>query len=424
MLRMSRYVGLSFLLLLVSLSLWALASCGGGGGGNSGGTQLTATQQAAASSSAAQGAIALSSDVAWVAGIASGYIPPTYAPGKGGIQTDTAAIANIDPRLKNVVDKMMAQVSRHAVKSTIAKSRSLSKVLSAATSTASIPCDAGTIEVSDTLSSSGTATTHTLSITYNNCQYDVYLSRTNGFISAVHTIDSIVSFETASVVMNLTDTTYTDFSYSVASDVFALNGTFVSSITGTTGGSASALGTFGWTMYDPVYGTMVMSLYFGTGATPITDTWTSLASGGTTTATHTANGQYGMTISAGGQSVSLGITLSNLVDTVVTSAGGVDEWINGSISIGWTPDLSQWGCLNGTYVFTTLVPIHYVGYACPTSGKVRVNNAVIEFGNPAGYNVKVTLDSGPSEVFTDCDSMGGGMCGSGGNAAVPAPTVP
>jgi hypothetical protein len=47
---------------------------------------------------------------------------------------------------------------------------------------------------------------------------------------------------------------------------------------------------------------------------------------------------------------------------------------------------------------------------CPIAGTVRVNNAIIRFGVPAGYNVTVTLDSGPSEVFTDCYSMGGGMC--------------
>jgi hypothetical protein len=414
------YRNIAILLSLTALISVVVVSCGGGGG-NDGGTTLTATQQAAASASAAQGAIALSSQVAGAADLASGYIPANYAPGKGGLQADTAAIANIDPRLKNVVDKMLAQVNRHAAKSTMAKSISLGKVLSAATitSSATITCDAGTIVVNDTLSSSGTSTTHTLSITYNNCKDNAFLSIANGSLSAVHTL---ASSETASVVLNLIDTTYTDISYSVASDVFALNGTFVSSITGTTGGSSSALGTFGWTMLDPVNGNIVMSFNFGTGATPISDTWTKLVSGGTTTETHTANGQYGLTISASGQSVTLGITLSSLIDRVVTSVGGVDEWINGSVAIGWSPDLSQWGCLNGTYVFTTTSPIHTASLSayCPTSGVVQVNNALIEFGKPGGYNVKITLQpSGPSEVFVDCMSLGGDMCSSGGTAGSP-----
>jgi len=34
------------------------------------------------------------------ADMASGYIPPSYAPGKRALKAGTAAIANIDPRLK------------------------------------------------------------------------------------------------------------------------------------------------------------------------------------------------------------------------------------------------------------------------------------------------------------------------------------
>lgn len=77
--------------------------------------------------------------------------------------------------------------------------------------------------------------------------------------------------------------------------------------------------------------------------------------------------------------------------------------------------MSQYGCLNRTYVFTTAAgtPLHWgpADYYCPSSGIIQVNNATIAYGTPSGNNVTVTLlPSGPSEVFSDCMSMGGGMC--------------
>ena len=97
--------------------------------------------------------------------------------------------------------------------------------------------------MSDSLSSSGTTTTHLLTISYNSCRDDIYFSIANGTISATHTLDTTVSLNTTSVVMNLTDASYTDLSYTVQSDIFSLNGTFVNSVTGTTNGSSSATAT-------------------------------------------------------------------------------------------------------------------------------------------------------------------------------------
>lgn len=416
MLKKSRYAGFSFLSLVISLSLWALASCGGGGGNSDGGTQLTATQKAAASASAAEGAIALSSNVAGSADMASGYIPAGYAPGKRGPRAGTDAIANIDPRLKKVVDKMHVQMQRPAVRNTLSKAAAINKILSAPSTIFCV--SGGSYVVSDTISSSGTATTHTLTVTYNACKDNFYNNIINGSISATHTIDAVATSESATVtITNLTDTTYYDTSYTQETDILALNGTFTSNSTGNlTAGTASALGAFTWTIVDAVYGNVVMAFNFGTGATPITDTWTTSSSAGNTTEIHTANGAYGLSItSPGAQPISLGITLTNLTDKVVSNFSGIDEWINGSISIVWSPDLSQWGCLNGTYTFTTAnsTPIHTPGYGCPTSGTVQVNNATIEFGKPSGTMVTVTLTgTGLSEVFSDCMSMGGGMCGS------------
>jgi len=419
MFRKRGYVGLSLLVLLISLSLWALASCGGGGG-NSGGTKLTATQQAAASASAAQGAIALSANVAGSVDLASGYIPAGYAPGKGGLQAGTAAIANIDPRLKDVVDKMLVQMRRPVVKNTLSKAGTFNKVMSAPTST-TVSCNSGgNYVVNDTLTTSGTSTTHTLTVTYNDCKDNYFANIINGSISATHTFDLSAGSDSATVtITNLTDTTYFDTFYTQATDIFVLNVTFTNASTGdpsaSSTGTSSARGAFTWTIVDAVYGSVVMAFNFGTGGAPITDTWTKVVSAQTTTEIHTANGYYGLNVNAPGQSITLSITLTDLEDKYHTnSITGDDEWINGSITIGWWPDMSQWGCLNGIYTFTTtaLNPIHWAPYDyCPSSGVVQVNNAKIEFGMPSGYYVTVTLQpSGPSEVFADCYSMGGGMC--------------
>ena len=417
------YRNIAIVLSLTALTAVVVVSCGGGNGG--GGTTLTATQQAAASASAAQGAIAMSSSVAGAADMASGYIPPSYAPGKRDPKTGTAAIANIDPRLKDVVDKMLMQMQRPAIKTALSKAGTFSKALSAPTitSSATVSCYTGNYVVQDAMDSSGTSTTHTLTVTYNACKDNSSRNIINGSISATHTKDTVATSESATVtITNLTDTTYTDSTYTQASEIFALSGTFTNASTGnpSAAGTATARGTFSWTLVDPVNGNMVMAFNFGTGSTPITDTWTNAVSGPDTTEIHTANGNYGLTVSAAGQSITLSITLANLEDKYRTNlTNGDDEWINGSVTISWSPDLSQWGCLNGTYVFTTaaLTPMHWApADYCPSSGTVQVNNAVIEFGKPSGTMVTVSLIGGPSEVFSDCEAMGGDMCSSGGTA--------
>jgi hypothetical protein len=402
---------------MTALVAVVVASCGGGGGGNGGGgTTLTATQQAAASSSAAQGAVSLSSNVAGAADLAKGFIPAGYAPGKSSPGADTAAIANIDPRLKDMVDKMLVQMKRPAIKTVLSKAGTFSKTLSAVTSNTTVSCNSGNYVVQDSMTSSGTSTTHTLTVTYNSCKDNALYDIISGSISATHTADTVAKSESATVtITNLTDTLYTTGSFTQISEIYALNGTFTSSSNNNSAsGTSTALGTFMVTMVD-VSGNVDMTFTFGNSGTPISDAWTMSSSGGNTTDIHTANGSYGLTISAGGQSIGLGITLAALQDKLFTNTNlDTDEWINGSITIGWTPDLSQYGCLNGTYSFTmsALTPIHTpFGSACPTSGTVRVNNAVVQLGVPAGYNVTVTLDSGPSQVFTDCMSLGGGMCG-------------
>jgi len=435
MLKKRSYVGVS-LLVLISLSLWALASSGGGGGGDTGGgggTQFNSSQQAAASAAGMQGAISLSSNVANAANMASGYIPPGYAPGKRAPMAGTAAIANIDPRLKDVVDKMLMQMQRPAVKTALSKTGTFTKAFSApaVTSSVTVSCPSGgSYVVNDSMTSAGTATTHTLTVAYTACTDTASYNIINGSISASHTIDAVATTASATVaITNLTDTTYTNSSLVQPSYIFALNGTFTSATTGNlSAGTATALGTFSWTMVDPVNGDMVTTFNFGSG-TPITDIWTIDVAGPDTTEIHTANGTYGMTVSApGAQSISLAITLTGLEDKYVTNASGTDEWINGSITISWSPDLSQWGCLNGTYNFTTAAgtPIHVAsGDFCPTSGVMQVNNALIEFGVPVLNNVTVTLlPGGPSEVFADCLSMGGGMCSSssqGSQVSLPGP---
>lgn len=81
MLRRIKALNVLIIMVLLSLVVWSIASCGGGGGGG-GGTQVTATKQAAASSSAAMGSVQLSATIGQASSMASGAIPAGYAPGK------------------------------------------------------------------------------------------------------------------------------------------------------------------------------------------------------------------------------------------------------------------------------------------------------------------------------------------------------
>jgi hypothetical protein len=416
------YRDIAVLLSLTALVAVVVVSCGGGGDNGGGGTTLTDTQKAAASAIGAQSASSLSMNVGSAAGDAQGFLPPSVktAPGKTSPRTGTAAIANIDPRLKDMVDKMRAQMQRPMIAGALSKT-SARKAMSAATvSAASTLCTSGTYTVADTIATSPSGTTHAFSVTYNSCRdssssiYEILSGSITGTYS-----NNADSSHAAQLHVDLSTSTYDSTLTSPLIATLTMSGDFTSQVNGTlTAGGNTANGSF------------VERLYFG-GAdisssllfSNVSDSWTYSTSGGNVTDEHTGNGGFTLQVqdNTTGSRFGLTVTLTNLVDKFITYANyDTDEWINGRVGISWTPDLSQWGCLQGNYDFTTLAPVHTaVTDYCPSSGSVRVNNAVIQFGVPTGTNVKVTLDGGPSEVFTDCTYLGGGMCSSGGTAGSP-----
>lgn len=391
-----------------------LSSCSGGG--SSGGTQISSTQKAAASSSAAMGAVQLSSTVGESANMASGSIPAGYAPGKMKV-IDTSAIANIDPRLKTVVDKMVSELRKPAVIQAMSNTQSY-KAMSAplysagaATATCGI---SGTYSItynSVVTGTTTTTTTDTITVTFNNCRNfeDLTYSNLSGSMTGTHVFDTN-GYDAADLDVNLTDTVYPSASFTSGTEtaVFAMDGIFNAINNNGASGTNSARGSFSWT--DKTSNT-AMFFSFGGSGTPVTDNWTNTAG----VLTHTGNGSFGLAITAPNLQVSLNIGLTNLVHAVQTFTGYQEDSISGRVSINWSPDLSQWGCVNGNYDFTTIVPIRWDGVTCPTQGTLQVNNATIEYGIPLGTKVTVTISDGSggsiSEVFTDCDAMDQGTCG-------------
>ena len=412
MLTKSRFMSLVSMLSLAVFLAATLISCSG----SNGGTSISSTSQAASSSSAAMGAIALSDTVGTAAGLADGAIPAGYAPGKRKA-VNTADIAKLDPRLKDVVDKMVAQLRKPVITDAVSKSQSLktmnSAPLSAPAPTTS-PCSAGgSYTVTDSAVVSGVTTTHDLSVSFSYCRDSLDFSELNGSITATHVLDTLNNSETSNVHANLTNIAYTDGTFTNLDGTFVLNGDFNSTNNNNASGTNFANGSFSAT--SPPSGTNMTAVF---SFTNVHDVWTKslgMPSSGDRTEQHTFNGSYGLSITnnATTEQIAFTVTLANLeYKDIVSLNGNEDEWLNGSVTISWSPDMSQWGCLNGTYSFTTAAgtPVQTLfPNTCPSSGTVQVNNATIEYGKPSGTQVTITVN-GFSEIFADCDSLGGGMC--------------
>jgi hypothetical protein len=286
---------------------------------------------------------------------------------------------------------------------------------SAPTVTATItgsPCPlSGTYDITYTLDTTGTATTWNLNVAFHSCK-ESDGSVLAGSLAAVHTQDTASSYDRAAVTADLSVTAYSGATSTVVTGIAALSGTF-ESIDSSSTGTNSAKGSFTWTI-PGTGGNSVYAFTFGSGSTPVTDVWSRSTGTSGSTETHTGNGAYTLSLSTPSQSLGLTVALANLQDKVFTASAdsSTDEWINGAVTLTWTPDLSQWGCLAGTYTFSTATgtPVHTPHlYSCPTSGTVQVNNATIEFGKPSGTQVTVTVGT-LSETFSDCNSLGGGLC--------------
>ena len=209
---------------------------------------------------------------------------------------------------------------------------------------------------------------------------------------------------------NVTATSLSIASYITGTLFFTdtLSGTFnqaytvASNATGTvTSGRNNANGTFS-TTDDTGTGTFSF--------TNVSDVWTTTTTTTSTTEEHVSNGAFTLALSSGGNMFTFTLSLTNLDDKIRTNADfSEDWWIDGSIGMTWAPNLGG-GCLPGTITITTVAPIHTPdAVSCPQSGELTVNNANVKFGVPSGIQVTVTV-GGTSQVFADCDSLGGGAC--------------
>jgi hypothetical protein len=395
-------------ILLICLAVgFTLTSCGGGdGGGGSSGTNLTSftsADQAASSSALVGGVFQLSSTLGQAVDLASGSVPTGYAPRKSKT-AGTDKIKNVDPRLKDAVDKMMNQLQIPAVKSALVKAQAAKNRPLAPVSDGG-PCSGGgSFTVNGTNSSvPGSYDEYTIDISLTACKDSSTLPYTEitGQMHLYHKVMLDGSSETAE--MTITNLTAKAYDSGSALTTIVMNGTFKDN-DNVTDGSTYADGSFS---ISDASSNIVLNF------SKVNNVWTTSTDASGTTDVDTINGSFSFTITSGAQSQSLNISVTNLQDKLFTDTvtGDKDEWINGTVSIDFTPD--EVGCVEGTFAMSTAsaTPVHTPSISsCPTSGTFTINNATIEFGKPDGTKVTATVN-GAQKIFNDCTELdSGGVC--------------
>jgi hypothetical protein len=365
--------------------------------------------QAASSASEAAGTVAL---VDTMNAAASGMVESSadqagYAPNKRR-STDTTAIAAIDPRLKTIVDRMVGQMQSTSAKTAANKARM--KMNMATQVNLSTNCSStGTFSVSGTSNSDDASRAYdeaTVVITFNDCRDSGDWTEMDGTIelyskitpSAPAMLTSAISNVTAN---NLTFKQYSAGSFTTVAETGVINGTFNSTYD-VTSASAYSNGSFNFTNHM----TAESGEFFFNN---LTSNWSTSSDSGATTEEVTINGSFGFSFTAGQNSISLTIGLSNLEFRERTNADAtVDKWLNGTLSVVWNPLV----CASGTITFTTAdaTPLHYssISDTCPDTGTLQVNNAAIVFGT----TIYVTVN-GVTYPYASCVAMeaaGDGMC--------------
>ena len=385
--------------------------------------------QAASGASSAKASVDLSDAMSTAAMDLSSSSPNTggYAPGKGGAKTtDTSSIGSIDPKLKKLVDGMLASMKSPAVKSAVSKARTnRAKVSMAATTpvtfTISGLCSGGsgtfTVMGADT-SDGSTYNEFTVDIRFDSCKdlpdtFGIY-SVTTGTIHAYDKEMIDISANTRNATIDLTAEKFDSLNAHVYTDV--AKGTFNSTDLGTAtsrSGRNTATGSF--SEHD-VVANATGTFYF----TNMVGDWTWDVVSGVETVANTANGNFGLLfVPDPTQSFRLNIGLSNLQNklrfhTNAMIDPSIDQWVNGSVITTWTPDLSAFGCKSGIITFTTAdaTPLHYSDSMddCPDSGTLQVNNAtIVYFGPDDPTHIVVTVGT-VSLPLDDCLSMPNGIC--------------
>jgi hypothetical protein len=157
--------------------------------------------------------------------------------------------------------------------------------------------------------------------------------------------------------------------------------------------------------------------------TNLNDTWTSTHNNtdGSDTDVDTVSGTFTISVATSGTtnfSFSLSTSLVDKWQYLNDGPVTVKNWINGTITMSWVPDLTAYGCLPGSITLATdeADPLTYefaTGYSCPVSGTLTINNALIEFGTSSGTATDIIVTvNGVSETYPSCTALEatGGMC--------------
>ncbi len=415
----TRFALVAVLVLSLGFVLSACSSGGGGGGGATVVTYATTTQAAAATATESSTMTTMSTQMTSGMSMGLSSVPAGYA-AKFAKRNSSGDIGSIDPTMKMMVDKMAARSKSPAIQKAIMKARSF-KAKRVTSINTSIDCDnigSGTISIvgSNNYLDTATADISTYDITFTNCRDNSFYTVTNGTIHIEDNSSRSAPYTyTSSLTANLTDSVY-DSTYTTLQNQSVLNGTFFD-IDQTTSGSFGANGSFVLTI-------PAQSAVFTYAFTNLNDTWTSTHNNtdGSDTDVDNVSGTFTISVASGG-TTNFAFSLSaGLVDKwqIMNDGptGTQKNWINGSITLSWVPDLTAYGCLPGSITFATdeADPLIYksaTGYSCPVSGTLSINNAVIEFGTSSGTATDIIVTvNGSSEVYPSCTALEatGGMC--------------
>jgi hypothetical protein len=413
--------------LVLGLSVY-LAACsgGGGGGGSDSGTPLatySTTTQAAAATSTTMGVMTtMGAQISSGMSMGLSSIPAGYA-AKFAKRNSGGDIGSIDPTLKMMMENMAKRSKSPVIQKAVKKAAAL-KAKRVISVNDPLPCDnaGGTIMIVGTNNSddaSAPADISTYDITFNSCRDNITSTETNGTLHIEDNSSRNAPYAySSSLTANLTEKIYTDSTFTALSQQFVFSGTF-SDNDQITSGTVGANGSFVMTI--PAQGAAPatqITLAF----TNLSDTWTSTRNAdGTDTDVDTVGGAFGITVSSD-STVNFQLTLSlNLVDKwqfMNDSAGTEKNWMNGSISVSWVPDLSASGCLPGSISISTVEadPLTYTfasGSICPISGTLTINNATVEFGTSSGTATDIIVTvNGTSQAYPSCFALdaAGGAC--------------
>jgi hypothetical protein len=416
--------------LLTTVLVLALAvtmtACSSGGGSSSGGGQApavtyTSTAQAAAATSTSQGAMnAMMSQMNSGMSMGLSSVPAGYA-AKFNKRYGKGDIGSIDPTLKMMVEKMARQSKSPMIQKAVKKAASL-KAARVNTINDPIPCDSGSATIVGTNNyddASRTAEIYTYDVTFTNCRDINSLTEMNGTIHvSVNSSLSTTGPSSSNVTAHLMEKLYSSSTATIFTQQTDLNGTF-SDIDNITSGSSSGNGTF--VMTTPAT-TATQESVVTFAFTNLSDAWTSTrnATDLSDTDVDDSSGTFSIATSYGGTQnfkFTLGVDLVSKTQYMNDTAGTEKDWLNGTISLSWAPDLSSSGCIPGSISISTAVadPLiyDYTNYSCPVSGTLTINNATVAYGTSSGTATDIIVTvNGTSQTFASCDALesAGGMC--------------